>query len=468
MYTPPDELEIGDRLSQEEIEDIFDTGFGYRISGINPRRDDTDNRYILLFANEDGPYDDSVKWGRFEYDGEGEDRNQSESDPGNSSLIDAVSDDFPVLFFYKESGSDRWEYQGQVDVLSYRREERDEYEVLVFSLEHQAASDDSIPGLYLIPVSDIWIDKFGSSVEEPHDLRQYSEVPPQLEGIDRIRIWGATETDADKKQSAIDEMEPRDCILFYHNGEFFSGGVVGRTFENPDVGELLWNSSESRHLFTVEEFTYDVPDIERMWKMVGYEGRQVVQGFTRVADERVEEIRREHGSLESVLFGEEDREPTEEEIVREKSELESAVETEPELTEDDTQYIETRRRARDRAFTELVREAYDNTCAVCRRQRESPDGNPEVEAAHIYPKGKGGSDDVRNGIALCRLHHWAFDCGWLSFTDDLEVVVSESPEKKGYDEFRKLDGVGLNIPENPDLKPHPLFIAEHRRIHNLN
>lgn len=468
MYTPPDDLDIGDRLSQEEIEDVFDTGFGYRISGINPRRDDIDNRYILLFANEDGPYDDSVKWGRFEYDGEGEDRNQSETDPGNSALIDAVSDDFPVLFFYKESGSDRWEYQGQVDVLSYRCEKRDEYEVLVFSLEHQATSVGSTPGLYLIPVSDSWIGNFRNSVEEPHNLRQYSELPPQLEGIDQLRIWATTETDADKKQSAIDAMESGDCILFYHNGEFVSGGIVGRTFENPDVGELLWNNRESRHLFTIEEFTCDVPDIERVWKMVGYDGRQVVQGFTRIADERVEEIGREHGSLESVIFGEEDREPTEEEIDREKSELESTVETDPELTEDETQYIETRRRARDRAFTELVREAYDNECAVCGSQRESPQGNPEVEAAHIYPKSKGGSDDVRNGVALCKLHHWAFDCGWMSFTDDLEVIVAESPDKNGYEEFRKLDGVGLSIPENSDLKPHPLFIAEHRRTHNLN
>jgi len=319
-------------------------------------------------------------------------------------------------------------------------------------------------GFYLIPVSDDWRDKFRNSVEEPHDLQQYAEVPPQLEGIDRLKIWGATETDADKKQSAIDAMESGDCILFYHNGEFFSGGVVGRTFENPDVGELLWNNPESRHLFTVDEFTYDVPRIESVWDMLGYEGRQVVQGFTRVADERVEKIQQEHGSLESVLFGDEDSEPPEEEIEREKSELEQAVESEPELTEDETQYVETRRRARDYAFTQLVREAYNNTCAVCGSQRESPDGNPEVEAAHIYPLSEGGRNDVRNGVALCKFHHWAFDSGWLSFTDDHRIIVKEAPDKNGYYELKQLEGQSLQLPNNENAHPHPMFIKQHREL----
>jgi putative restriction endonuclease len=44
MHTSPEQISIGDRLLQEEIEDAFNTRFGYQISGINPRRDDADNR----------------------------------------------------------------------------------------------------------------------------------------------------------------------------------------------------------------------------------------------------------------------------------------------------------------------------------------------------------------------------------------------------------------------------------------
>lgn len=330
------------------------------------------------------------------------------------------------------------------------------------------AVDTHTLGLYLIPVNDDWRERFENSVEEPHDLHQYENVPPQVEGLDRLRIWGTTETDGNKKQSAIDQMSPDDCLLFYHAGEFFAGGTVGRTFENSDVGELLSNNPESRYLFTVENFTHSVSPIKIVWDMVGYESRQVVQGFTRVADDRVSNIRKEHGSLESLILKSDSGEPSPEEIEEEKSELTQAVESEPELTEDDTEFVETRRKARDSAFRELVRDAYDNTCAVCGSQRESPDGNPEVEAAHIFPHSEGGSDDIRNGIALCKFHHWAFDSGWLSFTDDHEIIVAEATDKNGYHELKQLEGRWLRLPENEEAHPHPMFLEQHREIQQFD
>jgi putative restriction endonuclease len=324
------------------------------------------------------------------------------------------------------------------------------------------------PGLYLIPVSDDWREEFRSSVEEPHGLQQYEDVPPQIEGIDRLRIWGTTETNGSKKQSAIEQMSPADCLLFYHDSEFIAGGTVGRTFENPDVGELLWNNTESRHLFTVENFTHSVPEIEEVWEMLGYEGRQVVQGFTRVADERVSNIREKYGPPESLIHGADDEEPSQEEIEEENSGLAQAVESEPELTEDNTEFVEIRQKARNSAFRELVRETYRNTCAVCGSQRESPNGNPEVEAAHIYPHSEGGSDDIRNGIALCKFHHWAFDSGWLSFTDDHEITVAEATDKNGYHELKQLEGQSLRLPENEDAHPHPIFLEQHRKIQGFD
>lgn len=323
-------------------------------------------------------------------------------------------------------------------------------------------------GLYLIPVNNNWLERFTNSVEEPHNIHQYEDVPPQIEGIDRLRIWGTTETDSDQKQSAIDRISPDDWLLFYHDSEFFARGTVGRTFENPDVGELLWNNPASRYLFTVENFTHSAPPIEEIWDMLGYEGRTVVQGFTRVADERVSNIREEHGSLESLIFESDSGEPSPEEIEEEKSELTQAVESEPELTEDHTEFVETRRKARNSAFQELVRDTYNNTCAVCGSQRASPDGNPEVEAAHIYPHSEGGSDDIRNGIALCKFHHWAFDSGWISFTDDHEIIVAEATDKNGYHELKQLEGQSLRLPENEDAYPHSMFLEQHREIQQFD
>lgn len=155
------------------------------------------------------------------------------------------------------------------------------------------------------------------------------------------------------------------------------------------------------------------------------------------------------------------------EIQHEKTKLEQTLSSEPELTDDSETFTESRRRVRDAAFTQLVRDAYDEQCAICGSARESPDGNPEVEAAHIYPKRKDGSDDVRNGIALCKLHHWAFDSAWLSLTDDHEILVQEVPDRNGYHEFKQLDGRQMRLPEQKGAQPHPTFLKEHRRLHRF-
>lgn len=141
--------------------------------------------------------------------------------------------------------------------------------------------------------------------------------------------------------------------------------------------------------------------------------------------------------------------------------------SEPQLTGEEKRVTETRRRARDSEFIEAVREAYNRTCVVCGSSREAPDGQPEVEAAHIYPKSEGGADDVRNGVALCRLHHWAFDTGWLAFTDDHEILVKDVPEREGYYEFKQLDGNSLVLPEEGGVEPHPTYLQEHRELHGF-
>jgi putative restriction endonuclease len=303
IWTPPPEIAVGDRLTKEEIEAVFDTGFGYRISGINPRRNERDRRYVLVFAAEDGPYDDSVTEGQFEYIGEGLTGDKSETSPGNSALIDAISSNIPVHFFYQASGASTWEYHGLVDVLSYEVEHRDGRAVLVFRMAHQ--------------------------------------------------------------ESASGESDP-------------------------------------------------------------------------------------------------------EAVATEREHLLQALDEGPQLTEDETAYTDVERQVRDTAFSELVKAAYDETCAICGRRRETPDGQPEVEAAHIYPKRKGGADDVRNGLALCKLHHWAFDSGWLSLTNGYEMLVRDAPERDGYHEFKQLEGRRIRLPDQERMEPDSMYLERHREIHRFD
>jgi putative restriction endonuclease len=156
----------------------------------------------------------------------------------------------------------------------------------------------------------------------------------------------------------------------------------------------------------------------------------------------------EYGSLETALF-----EADHTQIEREQSTLEAALESEPQLTEDRSDYTTIRRRTRDRAFRELVLEAYNETCAICGANRRSPNGILEVEAAHIYPRSENGHDDVRNGIALCRLHHRAFDTGWIEITTDYEISVLEKPDCEEFYEFKQLDGQEIRRPDNRIPRP---------------
>jgi hypothetical protein len=129
---------------------------------------------------------------------------------------------------------------------------------------------------------------------------------------------------------------------------------------------------------------------------------------------------------------------------------------------------------RNRAFIQAVKEAYDFRCAVCGMKIHAPTNNLqwEVEAAHIVPHSKNGKDDLLNGLALCRLHHWAFDVGWFTLEDDFKILISDSIEKLppefgrfgSYEFLRHLSiqNTKIYLPDEPDIYPHSNAIKWHR------
>jgi predicted restriction endonuclease len=82
-------------------------------------------------------------------------------------------------------------------------------------------------------------------------------------------------------------------------------------------------------------------------------------------------------------------------------------------------------RFRQRGFRLAVLEEYDYRCAFCGMKIHSPDTLIwEVEAAHIVPHRLKGKDYIWNAMALCHLHHWAFDVGWFTLLDDYVIRIS--------------------------------------------
>jgi putative restriction endonuclease len=96
----------------------------------------------------------------------------------------------------------------------------------------------------------------------------------------------------------------------------------------------------------------------------------------------------------------------------------------------------------------------------------------EVEAAHIVPHSAHGKDDILNGLALCRLHHWAFDVGWFTLEDNFKILASRKINDLSTD-FGKMENYNfmgqlskensiISLPNEYDLRPPPNASKWHR------
>jgi putative restriction endonuclease len=80
---------------------------------------------------------------------------------------------------------------------------------------------------------------------------------------------------------------------------------------------------------------------------------------------------------------------------------------------------QTRRRLHQPVFATQVMIAYTTRCAVCDLHHR-----PLLDAAHIIPDSAPGGDPVvRNGLALCKIHHAAYDANVLGIRPDYTVWI---------------------------------------------
>ena len=81
-----------------------------------------------------------------------------------------------------------------------------------------------------------------------------------------------------------------------------------------------------------------------------------------------------------------------------------------------------RRRLHQVAFRERVIRAYAERCALCRLRHQEL-----LDAAHITPDSDAeGEPVVSNGVALCKLHHAAFDRFFFAIRPDFVIEVRPS------------------------------------------
>ncbi len=110
------------------------------------------------------------------------------------------------------------------------------------------------------------------------------------------------------------------------------------------------------------------------------------------------------------------------------------------------------------SFRDFVMVGYDNLCAITGTVIRY-ESYMNLEAAHIRPKSHGGMFLPNNGIALCRDLHWAFDKGFFTLNDNLEVMVHP---KTTSDFLKSFDGKQIRLPQNPFFIPDLKNVKYHR------
>lgn len=80
----------------------------------------------------------------------------------------------------------------------------------------------------------------------------------------------------------------------------------------------------------------------------------------------------------------------------------------------------TKQRLHQPRFRASIMRAYGTRCAICTLRH-----GELLDAAHITPDSRGGGEPVTsNGLALCKIHHSAYDANIIGVRPDLEVEVN--------------------------------------------
>jgi putative restriction endonuclease len=124
-------------------------------------------------------------------------------------------------------------------------------------------------------------------------------------------------------------------------------------------------------------------------------------------------------------------------------------------------YITTtvRQRIHQRGFRERVLRAYQEQCALCRLRHEEL-----LDAAHIIPDGEPDGDPiVPNGLALCKLHHAAFDRQFLAIRPDYVVqvrqdILTESDGPMLVHGLKEMHDKSIALPRSRADRPEPRLL----------
>lgn len=117
-------------------------------------------------------------------------------------------------------------------------------------------------------------------------------------------------------------------------------------------------------------------------------------------------------------------------------------------------------------FRTRVLTVYDYCCAVCDVQLDL------VEAAHIVPVPAGGTNNTSNGLALCALHHEAYDRALIGIRPDYSIHTNADALRRlrrldlhgGWSDFQDNLRQEIILPDRAQDRPNPVDLETGLRV----
>ncbi|MDB2606979.1 HNH endonuclease [Zobellia sp.] len=128
------------------------------------------------------------------------------------------------------------------------------------------------------------------------------------------------------------------------------------------------------------------------------------------------------------------------------------------------------KKLRDNSFKNRVLTAYSNQCSFCGVQLKL------IDAAHIVPVEHNGTDQTSNGIALCAMHHRAYDRKLIGFNEEYQIMVHDDNMNNlallgldgGRNRFQNDLRAVLHLPPAINDRPHIDFITTANELRGWN
>jgi putative restriction endonuclease len=302
--------------------------------------------------------------------------------------------------------------------------------------------------------------------------------------------WGAVPGPMNQHHWKL--MKPGDYVLCVSDNVYHYAARVLAKYNRPQFAKRVWGTRDDGKTWQYLYFLTEPDEVDGHVFDTARYLRKGYFGFIKISDANTNKILSDFGSVDNFIHQrlngpesgvgtkrglapatEQDLDKLENteglnktDVNRDLATIRNKLTRTPKLREGlKRQTTRTTAMLRSAAFEIGVKRLYGFRCAICGSGLRTPNGKPEVQSAHIYPKGRDGSDDVRNGICLCRRHHWAMDAGWISIADDYTILVREDlPDHDDYRFIGEYKGEKIRLPSTEEAAPHTIFLQQHRKL----